>query len=122
LDMVLWIVKVLTVRSYGGMSDAKVYSDHGLGLTIPQVSFEDISGESEPKDMPATLLRDGRWLSWNFTEIKPGGGVFIKFRTKVGDNSKTDLIYENEVAATGIIEIGGVEKRATAGNKAFKPK
>jgi hypothetical protein len=34
LDMVLWIVEVLTIRSYGCMSDAKVYSDRGLGLQL----------------------------------------------------------------------------------------
>ena len=34
LDMVLWIVEVLTIRSYGCMSDAKVYSNRGLGLLL----------------------------------------------------------------------------------------
>ena len=34
LDIVLWIVEVLTIRSYSCMSDAKVYSDRGLGLTL----------------------------------------------------------------------------------------
>jgi len=32
LDIVLWIVEVLTIRSYGDMSYAKVHSDRCLGL------------------------------------------------------------------------------------------
>ena len=34
LDIVFWIVEVLTIRSYGCMSDAKVYSYRYLGLLL----------------------------------------------------------------------------------------
>ena len=37
LDIVLWIVEVLLIRSYGGMSDAKVHSDRFLGLLLDRI-------------------------------------------------------------------------------------